>query len=174
MKTSAAAHPDNSPDEMVEEIDLTGNVLRLVPRRKMRAEQLCHRSVFIAVMSEKGDLLVHQRAATKDIWPSWWDVAVGGVVAPGETWAVAAARELREELGIIGETLEYLGTGAYRDDDVQLVAATFLCRTEGPFTFADGEITAAHWVSRAEIPMWLQGKQFLPDSVALVLPRLPE
>jgi hypothetical protein len=57
---------------------------------------------------------------------------------------------------------------------VQLVAATFLCRTEGPFTFADGEITQAHWVSRTEIPVWLQGKQFLPDSVALVLPRLPE
>jgi NAD+ diphosphatase len=95
-------------------------------------------------------------------------------VAPGETWDVAAARELREELGIEGETLEFLGTGAYRDPDVQLVAATFLCRTEGPFTFADGEITEAHWVSQAEIPVWLQGKQFLPDSVALVLPRLPE
>lgn len=174
MNTSAAAHPDNSPDEMVEEIDLTGNVLRLVTRRKMRAEQLCHRSVFIAVMSEKGDLLVHQRAATKDIWPSWWDIAVGGVVAPGETWSDAAARELREELGVAGEALEMLGFGAYRDGDVQLVAATFLCRTEGPFAFADGEITEAHWVSRAEIPVWLQGKQFLPDSVALVLPRLPE
>jgi len=83
MNSSAAAHPDNSPDEMVEEIDLAGNVLQLVTRRKMRAEQLCHRSVFIAVMSEKGDLLVHKRAETKDIWPGWWDVAVGGVVAPG-------------------------------------------------------------------------------------------
>jgi len=174
MKTSAAAHPDNSPDEMVEEIDLAGNVLQLVTRRKMRAEQLCHRSVFIAVMSEKGDLLVHKRAETKDIWPGWWDVAVGGVVGPGETWADAAVRELHEELGIEGEALEFLGIGAYRDPDVQLVAATFLCRTEGPFTFADGEITEAHWVSRAEIPVWLQGKQFLPDSVALVLPRLPE
>lgn len=174
MNTSAAAHPDNSPDEMVEEIDLVGNVLKLVTRRTMRAEQLCHRSVFIAVMSEKGDLLVHQRAATKDIWPEWWDVAVGGVVASGETWDVAAARELREELGIEGETLEFLGTGAYRDGDVQLVAATFLCRTEGPFAFADGEITQAHWVSRTEIPLWLQAKQFLPDTVALVLPRLPE
>ena len=125
-------------------------------------------------MSEKGDLLVHQRAETKDIWPGWWDVAVGGVVTPGETWADAAARELREELGINGEGLEMLGIGAYRDHDVQLVAATFLCRSEGPFTFADGEITQAHWVSRTEIPLWLKGKQFLPDSVALVLPRLPE
>ena len=174
MKTSAAAHPDNSPDEMVEEIDLAGNVLQLVTRRKMRAEQLCHRSVFIAVMSEKGDLLVHKRAETKDIWPGWWDVAVGGVVAPGETWADAAVRELREELGIESVGLELLGIGAYRDPDVQLVAATFLCRTEGPFAFADGEITEAHWVSQAEIPLWLQGKQFLPDTVALVVPRHPE
>ena len=174
MNSSAAAHPDNSPDEMVEEIDLAGNVLRLVTRRKMRAEQLCHRSVFIAVMSEKGDLLVHKRAETKDIWPGWWDVAVGGVVAPGETRADAAVRELHEELGIEGVGLELLGTGAYRDPDVQLVAATFLCRTEGPFAFADGEITQAHWVSQAEIPVWLQGKQFLPDTVALVLSRLPE
>jgi isopentenyldiphosphate isomerase len=174
MNTSAAAHPDNSPDEMVDEIDLSGNVLQLVTRRKMRAEQLCHRSVFIAVMSEKGDLLVHKRAETKDIWPGWWDVAVGGVVAPGETWADAAVRELHEELGIEGVGLELLGIGAYRDPDVQLVAATFLCRTEGPFAFADGEITEAHWVSQAEIPVWLQGKQFLPDTVALVLPRLPE
>ena len=174
MNTSAAAHPDNSPDEMVEEIDITGNVLRLVPRRKMRAEQLCHRSVFIAVMSEKGDLLVHKRAETKDIWPGWWDVAVGGVVGPGETWADAAVRELYEELGIEGTRLTLLGIGAYRDPDVQLVAATFLCHTEGPFAFADGEITEAHWVSQTEIPVWLQAKQFLPDSVALVLPRLPE
>ena len=167
---SSAAHPENSPNEMVEEVDMLGNVLRLVSRRQMRTERLGHRSVFIAVMSEAGDLLVHRRAQTKDLWPGWWDVAVGGVIALGETDDAAALRELAEELGVQGATLERLGTGAYADGEVRLVATIYLCRTEGPFSFADAEITEAHWVSRAELPVWLQAKTFLPDSVALVLP----
>lgn len=167
---SSEAHPENSPDEMVEEVDMLGNVLRLVSRRQMRAERLGHRSVFIAVMSESGDLLVHRRAETKDLWPGWWDVAVGGVIAPDETDDAAARRELTEELGVQGVALERLGTGAYEDDQVRLVATMYLCHTEGPFSFADKEIIEAHWVSHAELPVWLQAKSFLPDSVALVLP----
>ena len=169
---STEAHPENSPNEMVEEVDMLGNVLRLVTRRQMRAERLGHRSVFIAVMSESGELLVHRRAETKDLWPGWWDVAVGGVIAPGESDDAAALRELAEELGIHGAPLERLGSGAYVDRDVRLVATMYLCRTEGPFSFADAEITDAHWVSRAELPVWLQAKPFLPDSVALVLPAI--
>jgi isopentenyldiphosphate isomerase len=151
MENGTVAHPENSPQEMVEEVDAAGNVLRLVSRREMRAEGLRHRSVFVAVMSESGQLLVHRRAETKDVWPGWWDLAVGGVLSP---------------------SLEPLGTGAYSDATVSLLAGCFVCRTEGPFTFADGEITEAHWVSQEELPVWLGAKPFLPDSVALVLPRL--
>jgi isopentenyl-diphosphate delta-isomerase len=170
---SSEAHPENSPNEMVEEVDMTGNVLRLVTRRQMRAERLGHRSVFIAVVSESGDLLVHRRAETKDLWPRWWDVAVGGVIAPGEIDDVAALRELAEELGVEGVQLERLGTGAYEDSAVRLVATIYLCRSDGPFSFADAEITEAHWVSPVELPEWLRSKPFLPDSVALVLPLIP-
>ncbi len=170
---SSEAHPENSPNEMVEEVDMLGNVLRLVTRRQMRAERLGHRSVFIAVVSESGDLLVHRRAETKDLWPGWWDVAVGGVIAPGETDDVAAHRELAEELGVEGVQLEKLGTGAYEDSAVRLVATIYLCRSDGPFSFADAEITEAHWVSPVELPEWLRAQPFLPDSVALVLPLIP-
>ncbi len=166
------AHPENSPQELVEEVDAAGNVLRLVTRREMRAQVLWHRAVFIAVQSERGQILVHRRADTKDVWPGCWDVAVGGVLSPGEDWRSGAVRELSEELGITGVQVELLGTGVYADHDVKLVAAVFACRTDGPFAFADGEITEAHWVTREELPMWLSAKQFLPDSVALVLPRL--
>ena len=172
MGTPTAAHPDNSPDETVEEVDRAGNILRLVPRRLMRAEALRHRSVLVAVLSEDGDILVHRRADTKDVWPGWWDVAVGGVCAPGEDWDCAAVRELGEELGVEGAPVKHLAGGAYEDDQVKLVAHVYECRTDGPFRFADGEITQAHWVSPAEFPNWLGAKQFLPDSLALVLPRL--
>lgn len=172
MIPSTAAHPQNSPHEMVEHVDFAGNVLELVTRQQMRAQQLCHRSVFIAVVSHDGQLLVHKRADTKDVWPGSWDVCVGGVVAPGETWEHAALRELGEELGIEGVPIEFLGTGVYVDNDVSLVAGCFVCRTDGPFQFADGEITEAHWAPPAEIHVWLGAKHFLPDGIALVLPRL--
>lgn len=172
MTPPSEAHPDRSPDETVEEVDASGAVLRLVSRSRMRSERLRHRSVFVAVVSESDQLLVHRRADTKDIWPGWWDVAVGGVCAPGESWEEAARREVSEELGLDGVPVRLLGTGAYDDDQVSLVAAVFVCRTDGPFRFADGEVSEAHWVGRTELPLWLGSRRFLPDSLALVIPRL--
>lgn len=172
MVTPAAAHPENSPNEMVEEVDSTGNVLRLVTRRQMRAEALWHRAVFIAVRSGAGELLVHRRALTKDVWPGWWDVAVGGVVSPGESWEVAALRELSEELGVSGVELRPLGTGAYRDGEVKLVAACFEAFSDGPFTYSDGEITETQWVTSGEVRDRIGKDSFLPDSLALILPRI--
>ncbi len=169
----SAVHPENSPDEMVEEVDRDGAVVRRVTRSEMRRDRLRHRSVFIAVLSSGGDLLVHQRSMSKDIWPGWWDVAVGGVMAPGETAPVAARRELGEELGVDTDRIEHLGSGAYEDADVRLVADCFVCRHDGPFTFDDGEVTAVQWVPQTAVLEWLKTHRVLPDSVALVLPRVP-
>jgi isopentenyldiphosphate isomerase len=172
MVTPTAAHPENSPDELVEEVDSLGTVLRLVTRRQMRAEALWHRAVFIAVRSSTGQLLIHQRAMTKDVWPGWWDVAVGGVVSPGESWEQAAERELAEELGVSGVELRPLGTGAYRDDEVKLVAACFEAVCDGPFSYSDGEITTTQWVSAGDLRVRIGQNSFLPDSIALILPRI--
>jgi isopentenyldiphosphate isomerase len=171
MVTPAAAHPENSPDEMVEEVDALGNVLRLVTRRQMRAETLWHRAVFNVVRSSSGDVLLHRRAETKDVWPGWWDVAVGGVVSPGESWEVAAQREFAEELGVSG-VLRALGTGAYADDDVKLVAACFEVVCDGPFSYSDGEIIETQWIALRDLRSRIRQDSFLPDSIALVLPRI--
>ncbi len=86
--------------ELVDVVDDDDRVTATVTRAQMRAENLQHRSVGIAVLGTDGRLLVHRRADDKDVWPGRWDLAAGGVVAAGEEYAAAAVRELREEVGI--------------------------------------------------------------------------
>lgn len=55
--------------------------------------------VHVCLFDGQGRLLIQQRTACKRIWPSCWDVTVGGGVDAGETSRQAAEREVREELG---------------------------------------------------------------------------
>ncbi|MEG1657524.1 MAG: NUDIX domain-containing protein [Oscillibacter sp.] len=55
--------------------------------------------VHVCLFDRQGRLLIQQRTACKQIWPSRWDVTVGGGVDAGETVRQAAEREVREELG---------------------------------------------------------------------------
>ncbi len=86
-------------DTLIDIVDEDDRVVDVVTRREMRARNLRHRSVGIAVLDAEGRVLIHRRADTKDVWPGRWDLAVGGVVDSGERWEVAAARELAEEIG---------------------------------------------------------------------------
>ncbi|MFM7069951.1 MAG: NUDIX hydrolase [Actinomycetes bacterium] len=159
-------------DELVEEVDVDGRVLRVVPRWQMRRERLRHRCTFVVVRSSRSEVLIHQRSATKDLWPGRWDIAAGGVVQAGEPWEVAARPELAEELGVDGVDLSPLGTGSYEDDDVAEIARVWSVVSDGPFTFTDAEVVAARFVSLAELAARVAVDSFVPDSLAVVLPFL--
>ncbi|MCD9623526.1 NUDIX hydrolase [Rhabdothermincola salaria] len=162
---------DSADEEMVEVLDDDGAVIDTVSRREMRERNLRHRSVLVAVVNDADEILVHKRASWKDVWPDRWDVAVGGVVDPGEAWEAAAAREMVEETGAVAE-LGYLGEDRYDDDEVRVLARIYHARTPGPFSFDDGEIVDAVWVPITQLRDWLADKPACPDSLALVLPRL--
>jgi isopentenyldiphosphate isomerase len=162
----------NASEEMVDIVDHDDNVLYQCTRKEMRAQVLRHRAVFIAVVNSAGELLIHQRSAMKDLWPSWWDLAVGGVVSAGEGYDDAALRELDEEVGIAGVPLVELGVGTYSDEEVSLVGRCFMVKYDGPLVLRDGEVVAIEWVSQKELAQRLAERDFLPDSKALVLPAL--
>jgi 8-oxo-dGTP pyrophosphatase MutT (NUDIX family) len=153
----------------VEEVDEHGNVLRVVTRAQMRAELLRHRCTYIGVISSDRRLLIHHRAATKDVFPSYWDVCAGGVCTAGESWDESARRELAEELGV-DAPVEHLGSGTWEGGGASLVGHVYLARTDGPFTFADGEVVQARFVTLAELDQLLVTEPFCPDSVDLALP----
>jgi isopentenyldiphosphate isomerase len=157
-------------EELVEIVDDDDNVIATVTRSEMRARRLQHRSVGIAVIASDGRLLIHRRSDTKDIWPGWWDIAAGGVVASGESYDDAARRELAEELGIVDVSIEYVGRSHYVDDDLAAICRGYRIVHDGPFTFADGEVAETRWVTFDELDGMRTTHQFLPDSIALLLP----
>ena len=166
---------DHASAELVDEVDVEDRVLRVVPRSVMRRERLRHRAVFVAVMDGGGRLLVHRRSATKDIWPGWCDIAVGGVVASGESYETAAVREVAEEVGLTRATCEVIDGGVarpYDDDRVSLLGRCFVVIDPGPFHFADGEVADAWWVALEDVDDLTRREDVLPDSLALLWPFL--
>lgn len=147
-------------------------VVATVTRAQLRAENLHHRGVSIAVVGSDGRLLVHRRALDKDVWPGMWDLAAGGVVAAGETYEDAARRELAEELAVLAENWELLGEGTFIDDKVSMIGRGFLVVHDGPFHFTDGEIAEVRWVDRDELDELLATESFVPDNLTLLLPLL--
>ncbi|HEX6985974.1 MAG TPA: NUDIX domain-containing protein [Planctomycetaceae bacterium] len=88
------------PEELFDVTDAADNVVGVLPRSEVHARKLLHRAVSIFVLNGRGELLVHQRSATKDEFPLLYTSSASGHVASGETYDETAPRELREELGL--------------------------------------------------------------------------
>lgn len=86
-------------EELIEEIDWNGNVLKIRPKSELKQRTFPHK-VALIIPSENGKLLLCKRAATKHPFPGVWCCAVGGKIKPGETPDDAATREMHEEIGI--------------------------------------------------------------------------
>lgn len=165
-----------SADELVDLFDEHGRVVGTAPRAHVRRRNLRHGATGIVVTNSCGELFVHRRADDKDVYPGRWDFAAGRVLQAGEDPAASAARELAEELGITGATLEPLGEGDYCDDATNYHAFLFRVRWDGPVVFTDHEVAEGGWWpleqlrARIASPEW----SFMPDSVALLGDRLDE
>jgi isopentenyldiphosphate isomerase len=156
----------NPGDELVDVIDDQGRTIATVARREMRARRLPHRCTYILVFNRSGDVYVHLRTASKDVYPSYWDVAIGGVVAAGESFAAGARRETAEELGIDAKP-EALFPFRYEDATTVVQAMVYRLIHEGPFRLQPEEIVRGEFVPQAEVPARAAGQSFCPDGLAV-------
>lgn len=164
----------NAAAEPVEIVDPDGEPISVTTRGAMRAANLRHRATYIVVSSPDGTVLVHQRAAWKDIWPSRWDVAFGGICKVGESWPAAAGRELAEEAGVRvnPEELVALGPIRFESSETRVVGQVYRVEHAGPFTFPDGEVVAFEWVPHHDLATFAATHVLCADSEAVVLPQL--
>ena len=122
------------------------------PRSVVHARGLRHRAVHVLVFNAAGQLFLQKRSMTKDNEPGLWDSSCSGHVDSGESYAVAAERELMEEIDLlVDEPMEELfkieasaGTGWE-------FAVIYRTESEGPFTLCPEEIDEGRWFTPEEI-----------------------
>ncbi len=105
-------------EEIVDLVDEDDNVIGRAPRREVRARNLLHREVGAIVRNRRGEIYVHRRVDTKNVFPGMYDMFVAGIVTSGESYDGAIRRELAEELGIEGVEPAFLFKSRYRDADI--------------------------------------------------------
>ena len=153
--------------EPVDVLDEAGRVVGQTTRREMRARRLPHRCVYVLVFDAAGALFVHLRTATKDVYPSHWDPAVGGVLAAGESFDDGARRELAEELGVAAP-LTPLFPFRYDDRSTVVHAVVYATVHDGPFTLQAEEIVEGRFVDWTAFDALVASAPVCPDSLAVV------
>lgn len=156
--------PHNQHPEFVDVVDCDGQVIRTVPRSVMRQQRLPHRAVYVLVFDSRGRLLIHQRTLSKDIYPGYWDVCVGGVPQAGESFQEAALRETAEEIGVVAAPKPIFQL-RYQDDQTDVFGAVFLLRHDGPFRFQADEIVQGEFADVDALPRLIRERPFCPDGL---------
>lgn len=148
-------------------VDDDDRIVDVVPRRRVRAENLLHRSTSIFVRRSTGELYVHRRTATKDVHPGLYDVVVGGVPAAGETYDEAAAREMAEEVGVAGPVPTFLFMHRHEGPTDRCLTAVYEVGWDGEIRPQAAEIDWGGFVAREELDEMLEEHSFCPDSLEI-------
>jgi isopentenyl-diphosphate Delta-isomerase len=155
--------------EHIELIDVLDSEGRPTGQRKTKNEVLDNEdwrdTVHIWIVNSLKQVLTQQRT-NKGLWDNLWDVSVGGGVAAGEEHKHAAARELKEELGLQVEESRLTKLGVWkmiktipeRPQEAREFSHTYLLPKEvdiNDLTLRAEEVAQVDWKSlsnmRAEI-----------------------
>ncbi|MEU1516560.1 NUDIX domain-containing protein [Streptomyces sp. NPDC005811] len=158
----------SAADEILDIVDENDRVVGQAPRGRAYAEGMRHRCVFIQARDAEGRLFVHRRTPAKLVFPSLYDMFVGGVVGAGEAYDEAALREAEEELGVSGlprpEFLfKFLYDGGARGS---WWSAVYEVRCELPVSPQVEEVAWHAFLPEEEVERRLPEWEWVPDGFA--------
>lgn len=129
------------------------------------------------LVNRRGELLVQQRAMTKENWPGRWCESAGGAVRAGESAEDGCVRETLEEIGVRpdmnrgGMIFEYLGGHALHQ--------VWLFHQDVPLSdlrLQAEEVADARYVTPVELRAMAAREEFIPlgylDQFLTMLPVL--
>jgi isopentenyldiphosphate isomerase len=113
----------------------------------------------VLVFNARGQLFLQKRSMLKDTFPGVWDSSASGHLDTGEEYDACAARELREEIGVVP------AAPPRRLFKVEASPATghefcwvYRVEFEGPFVLQPEEVERAEWFEPAGVTDWVRRK----------------
>lgn len=157
--------PALGAEEIVDLVDEDDRVIGRAPRREVRARNLLHREVAAIVRNPRGEIYVHRRTDTKDVFPGMHDMFIAGVVTSGESYEDSIKRELSEELGIEGADPTFLFKSRYRDRDINWWTCGYEVVWDGPIRRQEDEIAWGKFMAESDLIEKLDEWPFVPDGL---------
>ena len=157
----------NPAEEIVDLVDEENRVIGSTTRREVRARNLLHRGVGILCRNSSGEIYVHRRTTTKDIFPGMYDMLVGGVVGASESYEAAATREIAEELGIEGPEPELLFLHLYQGPHNRSWVAVYEVTWDGPIHHQESEVAWGNYMTEKDLMRKLEDWDWVPDGLEI-------
>jgi isopentenyldiphosphate isomerase len=143
-------------EEIFDIVNEQDEVIDRLPRRVVHRDGHKHRAVHVLVFGRDGRLFLQKRSMTKDTFPGAWDSSASGHLDAGEDYDACAARELREELGLVAPApprrLFKIAACAATGQEFVWV---YQLESDGPFVLHPEEIERGEWFGREELTDWV-------------------
>jgi 16S rRNA (adenine1518-N6/adenine1519-N6)-dimethyltransferase len=142
-------------EEMFCVVDANDRVTGSESRDRVHVNNLRHRAIHVLIFNRRNEIFLQRRSIWKDTHPGKWDSSTSGHVGAGESYGEAAARELREEIGIECP-IERIGKLSCSAATGWEFIEVFRGAHEGPFHFAPMEIETGAFFPLEQIRTWLR------------------
>jgi len=154
--------------EIVDIVDTNDRVIGAATVGKCLEQGLLHRAVAVLVVRSDGRFVLQQRSR-KDLWhPGLWTISCTGHVKQGESYEIAASRELREELGLNAELSKFrkhflppISAGRLTEREWVVL---FTCHTDARCAIDPIELEAIREVSESQMRYMVDKGPLTPDA----------
>ena len=131
-----------------------------------------HSSIHLVIINKnKTKALFQKRANNKDLYPSMWDISVGGHIMSKESDKEAVKRELKEELGLDFDNFEFIKK--YREElnnngvDSKEIVSLFIMYLDDnadKFKLQKDEVGDIKWLTKIEIEKLIKDRKVIPHT----------
>ena len=145
---------DSQTDEYLDIVDKDDLIVGKMKRSEVYKKDLPnHRIVNAFVINSKGQIWIPRRAANKRILPLYLDASMAGHVKSGETYDQAFNRELREELNIDADKIEFriLGKVTPRNNKTSCFSTIYEVKSDLTPKFNENDFVEYFWLTPREI-----------------------